>query len=108
MAAFDYFLRLDGIPGDDRDVADADHPLGLVGIRRADVDVHVAQLGDLLALLVTALLELLKQLLDMTIADVYDLVFSRQLPSVEAPSGRRLVPRAAIRDWKTAQTSAKA
>ena len=46
------------------------------------------------------------ELLDMTIAAVYDLVFSRQLASVEAPSGRRLVPRAAIEAWKRAQTSA--
>jgi len=45
------------------------------------------------------------ELLDMTIADVYDLVFSRQLASVEAPSGRRLVPRSAVEAWKTAQTA---
>ena len=31
--------------------------------------------------------------------DVYMLVFSKQLPSVEAPSGRRLVPVTAVNGW---------
>jgi excisionase family DNA binding protein len=46
------------------------------------------------------------RLLGMTIDEVYDLVFTRRLKSVEAPSGRRLVPRAAIDAWKNQQTSA--
>jgi len=48
------------------------------------------------------------ELLDMTIDEVYDLVFTRRLASVEAPSGRRLVPRAAIDAWKAASSSAPA
>jgi excisionase family DNA binding protein len=45
------------------------------------------------------------RLLGTTIAQAYDLVFTRQLRSVEAPSGRRLVPRAAIDAWKAAHAS---
>ena len=48
------------------------------------------------------------RLLGMTIDEVYDLVFTRRLASVEAPSGRRLVPRAAIDAWKAASSSASA
>jgi hypothetical protein len=46
------------------------------------------------------------RLLGMTTRDVVDLVFTRQLKSVPAPSGRRLVPRSAIEDWKNQHTSA--
>ena len=46
------------------------------------------------------------RLLGMTTAEAYDLVFTRQLKSVAAPSGRRLVPRSAIEDWKQQHTSA--
>lgn len=46
------------------------------------------------------------ELLDMTTREVVDLVFTRQLKSVAAPSGRRLVPRSAIADWKKQHTSA--
>lgn len=48
------------------------------------------------------------ELLGLTIPEVYDLVFSRQLASVEAPNGRRLVPRTAIEAWNTGQTSVSA
>ena len=48
------------------------------------------------------------RLLGMTTAEAYDLVFTRQLKSVEAPSGRRLVPLSAIEDWKRKRHSAKA
>jgi len=48
------------------------------------------------------------RLLDMTIDEVYDLVFTRRLKSVEAPSGRRLVPLAAIEAWKAAASSTSA
>jgi len=46
------------------------------------------------------------KLLGMTTAEAYDLVFTRQLKSVEAPRGRRLVPLSAIDDWKTQNTPA--
>jgi len=46
------------------------------------------------------------ELLGMRIREVYDLVFTRQLKSVEVPSGRGLVPRSAIDDWKNQQTPA--
>jgi hypothetical protein len=46
------------------------------------------------------------KLLGMTTAQAYDLVFTRRLKSVEAPSGRRLVPLTAIDDWKKQHTSA--
>jgi hypothetical protein len=46
------------------------------------------------------------RLLGMTTAQVVDLVFTRQLKSVPAPSGRRLVPRSAIEDWKSQHSSA--
>jgi excisionase family DNA binding protein len=46
------------------------------------------------------------RLLGMTVDEVYELVFTRRLKSVEAPSGRRLVPRAAIDAWKAASSSA--
>ena len=44
--------ELDRLGGDDRDVADAHPRAGLVAVRRADVDVQVLELGDLLALVV--------------------------------------------------------
>jgi hypothetical protein len=40
-------------------------------------------------------------LLGMTTEDVFDLVFSGQIQSVETPSGRRVVPRSAIESWTT-------
>jgi hypothetical protein len=46
------------------------------------------------------------ELLDMTTREVVDLVFTRQLKSVPAPSGRRLVPLSAIEGWKKQHTSA--
>ena len=46
------------------------------------------------------------RLLGMTTRETYDLVFTRQLKSVAAPSGRRVIPRAAIGDWKRQHTSA--
>lgn len=48
------------------------------------------------------------ELLGLSIPEVYDLLFSRQLASVEAANGRRLVPRAAIEAWNTGQTSVSA
>jgi hypothetical protein len=39
-------------------------------------------------------------LLGVATEDVFDLVFSGQLTSVEMPSGRRVVPRSAIERWK--------
>ena len=44
--------QLDRLAGDHRDVADPHHRARLVAVLRADVDVQVAQLGRLLALLV--------------------------------------------------------
>jgi hypothetical protein len=48
------------------------------------------------------------ELLHLTIADVYDLVFSRRLASIESATGRRLVPRAAIDDFRAQQRPAPA
>ena len=38
--------------------------------------------------------------LGMTTEDAYDLVFRRELKTVEAPSGRRVVPLEVIDAWK--------
>ena len=46
--------------------------------------------------------------LGMTTAQAYDLVFTHQLKSVAAPSGRRLVPRSAIDEWKKQQQTSAA
>jgi excisionase family DNA binding protein len=48
------------------------------------------------------------ELLGIPIPETYDLVFSRQLASVEAPNGRRLVPRTAIDAWKTGPSPGRA
>jgi hypothetical protein len=39
--------------------------------------------------------------LGITTEEAYDLVFGRQLRSVESESGRRLVPVAVIIEWRT-------
>jgi hypothetical protein len=39
--------------------------------------------------------------LGMTTEEAYTLVFLRELRSVEAPSGRRIIPIAAIDRWKS-------
>lgn len=39
--------------------------------------------------------------LGITTEEAYDLVFGRQLRSVESESGRRLVPVEAISEWRT-------
>ena len=40
------------------------------------------------------------KLLGMSIEEVYDLVFQLRLASVEAPSGRRVVPVSVIEQWQ--------
>ncbi len=40
------------------------------------------------------------EILGMTAREAYDLVFRRQLRTVEAPSGRRVVPLEAIDAWR--------
>jgi hypothetical protein len=40
------------------------------------------------------------KLLGVTTKEAYDLVFSKRLATVEAPSGRRVVPLGAIGAWK--------
>jgi len=40
------------------------------------------------------------ELLGLTIAEAYDLVFTKRLRTVEAPSGRRVVPLDAIDAWR--------
>jgi hypothetical protein len=40
------------------------------------------------------------ELLGLTIAEAYDLVFTKHLRTVEAPSGRRVVPLDTIEAWK--------
>jgi hypothetical protein len=47
------------------------------------------------------------ELLGMPIPEAYDLVFSWQLGSVEAPNGRRLVLRTAIDAWKTGPSNGR-
>jgi excisionase family DNA binding protein len=45
--------------------------------------------------------------LGVSIQDAYTLVFSKQLKSVEAPSGRRLIPILVVEEWlKTHPVSA--
>lgn len=48
------------------------------------------------------------RILDLSIAEVYDLVFALTLPTVEAPNGRRLVTRAAIEAWQAQKASLSA
>ena len=40
------------------------------------------------------------KMLGMRLDDVYDLVFQKRLATVEAPSGRRVVPITVVEDWK--------
>jgi excisionase family DNA binding protein len=45
--------------------------------------------------------------LGVSVQDAYTLVFSKQLTSVEAPSGRRLIPVHVVEEWlKTHPVSA--
>ena len=39
------------------------------------------------------------QLLGMSLDDAYDLVFRKRLRTVEAPSGRRVVPVSVVEAW---------
>jgi len=40
------------------------------------------------------------EMLGMTIDEAYDLVLRRQIDTVEAPTGRRVVPIAVIEQWE--------
>ena len=40
------------------------------------------------------------KMLGMTIDEAYDLVFEKRLETVEAPSGRRVVPVAVVEAWQ--------
>jgi len=40
------------------------------------------------------------KLLGMSIDDVYELVFQKRLATVEAASGRRVVPMTVVEEWK--------
>ena len=40
------------------------------------------------------------KLLGMTLEEAYDLVFQQRLATVEAPSGRRVVPVSVIEEWQ--------
>jgi hypothetical protein len=42
------------------------------------------------------------RLLGLTTEQVLDLVFLKELESIEAPSGRRIVPASAIERWRLA------
>ena len=39
------------------------------------------------------------ELLGMSLDEAYELVFSKRLPTIEAPSGRRVVPLAVVEEW---------
>lgn len=39
------------------------------------------------------------KLLGMTLEEAYDLVFQQRLDTIEAPSGRRVVPVGVIENW---------
>jgi len=43
--------------------------------------------------------------LGITTSEAYMLVFSKELKSVEAPSGRRLIPLAVVDQWLRSHTS---
>jgi hypothetical protein len=40
------------------------------------------------------------KLLGMTVEEAYDLVFQGELATVEAPSGRRVVPVSVVEEWQ--------